>query len=60
MFVVETDARHYGIGAVLLLLQNDGKLHPVAYASCLLAPGEQTCGITELETFVVVWAVTHF
>ena len=32
-FVLETDASGIGLGAVLLQEQEDGKLHPVAYAS---------------------------
>lgn len=30
-FVLETDASKNGLGAVLSQLQEDGKLHPVAY-----------------------------
>ena len=58
--MLETDASGVGIGAVLLQPQEDGKLHPVAYASRSLAPDECRYGITELETLAVVWAITHF
>ena len=59
-FVLETDASIQGIAAVLVQQQEDGKLHPVAYASRALNPAEKNYAITELETLVVVWAVTHF
>ena len=59
-FVLETDASIQGIGAVLSQLQDDDKLHPVAYASRVLSPQERNYSITELETLAVVWAVTHF
>ena len=59
-FVLETDASIKGLGTVLSQSQDDGKLHPVAYASRALTPAEKNYSITELETLAVVWAVTHF
>ena len=59
-FVLETDASGEGIGAVLSQPQEDGKLHPVAYASRSLTKAERNYGITELETLAVVWGITHF
>ena len=58
-FMVETDASIQGLGSVLSQLQ-EGKPHPIAYASRVLSPGERNYGITELEMLAVVWAVTHF
>lgn len=40
-FVLETDASTKGLGAVLSQEQEDGKLHPVAYASRVLSPQEK-------------------
>lgn len=59
-FVLETDASIAGIGAVLSQPQDDGLLHPVAFASRSLTPSERNYAITELETLAVVWAITHF
>ena len=59
-FVLETDASVKGIGAVLSQKLDDGRLHPVAYASRSLSVAERNYSITELETLAVVWAVQHF
>ena len=59
-FVLETDASIDGLGAVLSQTQEDGKLHPIAYASRALTPGEKNYGITDLETLAVVWSLSHF
>ena len=58
-FVLHTDASGEGLGAVLEQEQ-DGKLHPVAYASRSLTKSEKNYGVTELEALGVVWAVKHF
>jgi len=58
--VLETDASVKGLGSVLSQIQDDGKLHPVAYASRALSPQEKNYGISELETLAVVWACSHF
>ena len=59
-FSLETNASICGLGAVLSQVQPDGRLHPIAYASCALSPSEKNYGITDLETLAVVWAVSHF
>jgi len=59
-FTLETDASIKGLGAILSQVQDDGKLHPLAYASRSLSQSEKNYAITELETLAVVWAVTHF
>ena len=59
-FTLETDASVQGLGAILSQVQDDGKLHPVAYASRALNPSEKNYSVTELETLAVVWAITHF
>ena len=59
-FTLETDASAMGLGAVLSQRAEDGKVHPVAYASRSLSPQEKRYAITELEMLAVVWAVSHF
>ena len=59
-FILETDASGDGIGAVLSQQQDDGQIHPIAYASRALSPAESRYAITELETLAVVWAMSHF
>ena len=59
-FVLETDASYVGLGAVLSQSQDDGKLHPIAYASRSLDQHEKNYAVTELETLAIVWAVRYF
>lgn len=59
-FTLETDASGLGLGAVLSQVQEDDRLHPVAFASRALSPSERNYGITDLETLAVVWAISHF
>ena len=61
-FTLETNACVCvcGLGAILSQLQEDRRLHPVAYASRVLSYQEKRNAITELETLAVVWAINHF
>ena len=59
-FTLKTDASIQGLGAVLSQAQEDGRLHPVAYASRALNQAEKNYSVTEIETLAVVWAVTYF
>jgi hypothetical protein len=58
-FILETDASGVSLGAVLAQEQ-DGQIHPIAYASRTLDPHEKNYGISELETLGLVWAVKYF
>ena len=57
-FLLETDASGIGLGAVLHQVQEDGKLHPVAYASRALKKGEKNYHSSKLEFLALKWAVT--
>ena len=57
-FTVETDASICGISAVLSQIQEDVKMHPVAYASRSLSKAERNYSVTELETLAVVGSDT--
>ena len=59
-FILETDASTVGLGAVLSQVQDDGNIHPVAYASRSIDKHEKNYGISELETLGLVWAVHYF
>ena len=59
-FILETDASTIGLGAVLSQEQDDGTIHPVAYASRSVDKHERNYGISELETLGLVWAVRYF
>ena len=59
-FILETDASGIGLGAVLSQKQDDGHVHPIAYASRSLNAHEKNYGISELETLGLVWAVRYF
>ena len=59
-FTIETDASIKGLGAVLSQMQDDGRLHPITYASRALSRAEENYSITELETLAIVWATSHF
>ena len=45
---------------LVLSLQDDDQIRPVAYASRTLQPHEKKYGISEMEALAVVWAVKHF
>ena len=59
VFLLETNGSHEGLGAVLSQEQDDGYLHPIAYASQKLQAAEKHYAITELETLGLVWAAKY-
>src|SRR5436305_9581754 len=59
-FILSTDASGYALGAVLEQEGDDGKLHPVGYASKTLTKIKQKYLTTELECYAVVWGIEKF
>ena len=58
-FLLETDASKYGLGAILQQVQEDGKYHPVAYASRALCGSEANYHSSKLEFLAPKWAMTQ-
>ena len=58
-FLLEMDASKYGLGTILQQVQEDGKYHPVAYASCALRGSEANYHSSKLEFLALKWAVTQ-
>ena len=58
-FLLETDASIEGLGAVLSQEEDDGRYHPVAYASLGLKGGELKYHSSKLEFLALKWAMTE-
>ena len=58
-FLLKMDTSKYGLGTVLQQVQEDGKYHPVAYASCALHGSEANYHLLQLEFLALKWAVTQ-
>ena len=58
-FLLETDASKYDLGTVLQQEQEDGKYHPVVYASCALCGSEANYHSSKLEFLALKWAMTQ-
>ena len=58
-FLLETDASGKGLGAVLSQKQDDGRYHPVAYASQTMNKTEQQYHSNKQEFLALKWAVTE-
>ena len=56
-FLLETDASGKGLGAVLSQKQDDGRYHPVAYASRTMNETEQRYHSNKQEFLALKWAV---
>ena len=58
-FLLETDMSIEGLGAVLSQKQDDGRYHPIAYASRGLKGGEFKYHSSKLEFLALKWAMTE-
>ncbi|KAG1419562.1 hypothetical protein G6F58_004549 [Rhizopus delemar] len=59
-FILVTDASKLGLGCILTQLDENGKEHPVVYASRGLKSSEIHYAATKLECLAVIWAVKTF
>ena len=58
-FLLETDALIEGLGVVLSQKQDNGRYHPIAYASHGLKGGELKYHSSKLEFLALKWALTE-
>ena len=58
-FLLETDTSKYGLGTILQQIQEDGKYHPVVYASCALHGSKANYLSLKLESLALKWAITE-
>ena len=58
--IVSADASSYGLGAVILQIQDDGRRAPVSFASRSLTATEQRYSQIEKEALAMTWACDKF
>ena len=56
-FILQTDASHLGVGAVLLQEDTAGEKRPIAFASRKLLPRESRYSTIERECLAITWGV---
>ena len=59
-FIIETDTSDQAIGAILSQIQDNGKVHPVAYYSHTLNDAERNYDTPKKELLTVVKTFEHW
>jgi hypothetical protein len=59
-FILDTDYQLYAIAAILSQKDQEGREHPVAYASKGLTKAEQKWSTYEGELFAIIWGIEYF
>ena len=59
-YILHTDASDHAMGAILMQEDDDGHVHPVAYASKTFNDAQQNYDTTEREALAIIWALQHF
>jgi hypothetical protein len=57
-FLLDTDFSYNGLGATLSQIGEDGREHPIAFASRSLQAAENNYPVTDGELLAMIWAVT--
>jgi hypothetical protein len=60
LFILETDASEWAIGATLLQKQEDGQLHPCGYLSHALTQTERNWQIYDRELYAIIYALDEW
>ncbi len=60
IYMLHTDASDYAMGAILMQVDDNGDLHPIAYASKTFSPAQQNYDTTDREALAIPWALQHF
>lgn len=59
-FIIQTDASTYSLGAVLMQIDDDGNMVPIAFASRTIKDDEMNFFTTEKELLAITWALEKF
>ena len=59
-FIVETDASNVSVGAVLSQKKEDGKVHPIQYASRTMTKQERNYSTCERDALAVIFALKKY
>ena len=59
-YILETDASDEALSATIMQNDDEGNLHPVAYASKTLNDAQRNYTVTDREALAIVWGLEHF